>query len=129
MKKTIYFITTLVILTIVLSACSKDNKDLMQGTWKAKDMSSSEYISGESMTIKGNNIKINKPQSDVVDDVLYKYYNFKDKEQSQIRFYTDKKGSKYYEKNSPDEEGTIEIKDNILIIQDDTGGKYKFEHN
>ena len=129
MKKTIYFITTLVILTIVLSACSKDNKDLMQGTWKAKDMSSSEYISGESMTIKGNNIKINKPQSDVVDGVLYKYYNFKDKEQSQIRFYTDKKGSKYYEKNSPDEEGTIEIKDNILIIQDDTGGKYKFEHN
>lgn len=129
MKKTIYFITTLVILTIVLSACSKDNKDLMQGTWKAKDMSSAEYISGESMTIKGNNIKINKPQSDVVDDVLYKYYNFKDKEQSQIRFYTDKKGSKYYEKNSPDEEGTIEIKDNILIIQDDTGGKYKFEHN
>ena len=129
MKKTIYFITTLVILTIVLSACSKDNKDLIQGTWKAKDMSSAEYISGESMTIKGNNIKINKPQSDVVDDVLYKYYNFKDKEQSQIRFYTDKKGSKYYEKNSPDEEGTIEIKDNILIIQDDTGGKYKFEHN
>lgn len=129
MKKTIYFITTLVILTIVLSACSKDNKDLMQGTWKAKDMSSAEYISGESMTIKGNNIKINKPQSDVVDDVLYKYYNFKDKEQSQIRFYTDKKGSKYYEKNSPDEEGTIEIKDNILVIQDDTGGKYKFEHS
>lgn len=126
MKKTFYLLAILCVLTLILSACSKDNKDKMQGTWKAGNITTEEFIDGESMTIKNNKITINKPNKDTSKSVLFKYFNFKDEEQENIRLYSDDNNSKYFDKKMPDEEGTIEIKDDNLYIKDSTGYKYKF---
>lgn len=126
MKKTIYFITTLVILTIVLSACSKDNKDLMQGTWKADTPTTKDEL-GEELVIKDQNIKVNDDNDLLTESDYLKYYNFKDKDQTKIRMYTEKGNSNDYDKDIPHIEGSLTISKDKMIIKDKIHGDYIFK--
>ncbi|MCG1130679.1 hypothetical protein K4P41_11040 [Staphylococcus epidermidis] len=125
MKKTIYFITTLVILTIVLSACSKDNKDLMQGTWKADTPTTKDEL-GEELVIKDQNIKVNDDNGLLTEYDYLKYYNFKDEDQTKIRLYNHKKNSDGYDKDLPTIEGKLSISKDKMVIKSNMNEKYTF---
>ncbi|WP_145450363.1 hypothetical protein [Staphylococcus hominis] len=125
MKKTIYFITTLVILTIVLSACSKDNKDLMQGTWKADTPTTKDEI-GEELVIKDQDIKVNDDNGLLTETDYLKYFNFKDKDQTKIRMYNEKGNSDDYDKDLPKIEGKLSISKDKMTIKDKINGDYIF---
>lgn len=115
MKKSIIGIVLLVALSLVLSACGKTSEDKMQGKWKA-DNSVAQYSLGDSMTIKGNNVKVTGS-----DGTKIKYFNFKDsndKDSKQIRFYAETPKSKVYDKNNPLEEGILKFKDDKTITID-----------
>lgn len=93
MKKTFYLLAILCVLTLILSACSKDNKDKMQGTWKADTITTKNDI-GEKMTINGQTIKVSDNDTISEDDKL-KYFNFKNKNNTKIRLYNDKKRQRH----------------------------------
>ena len=130
MKKIITFLVFLLSLTIVLSGCStnKTNKEKMQGTWSADNPAAKRFIEGTGMKIKDDQIKIVNPESDVSESVLLNNFNFKDEEQKNIRFYTEPKNDKYFDKDSPDEEGMLHFEDkDTMIIEKDLDEPYKFK--
>lgn len=130
MKKTIVFLTFLLGLTIVLSGCSsnKTNKEKMQGTWSADNPAAKRFIDGNGIKIKDDKIKVIKPKSNVSKSVLLNNFNFEDDEQKNIRFYTEPKDDKYFDKDSPDEEGILHFEDNdTMIIEKELDEPYKFK--
>ena len=124
MKRLIYFFLALGIISIILSGCNKDNKDEMQGSWKA-DTENTRVDIGDRMKIDGNNIQVSNDGTKVEEDLL-KYFNFKDKEQTKIRLYNEEKNSEDYDKNIPSIEGSISISDDKMVIKSNTNHKYVF---
>lgn len=124
MKKTFYLLAILCVLTLILSACSKDNKDKMQGTWKADTITTKNDI-GEKMTINGQTIKVSDNDTISEDDKL-KYFNFKNKNNTKIRLYNDKKDSDTYDKDIPTIEGKLIFSDDKMTIKTKTNEKYEF---
>ena len=98
----------------------------MQGTWSADNPAAKRFIKGTRMKIKDDQIKIVNPESDVSETVLLN--NFKDEKQKNIRFYTESKDDKYFDKDSPDEEGMLHFEDkDTIIIEKDLDEPYKFK--
>ena len=100
----------------------------MQGTWSADNPAAKQFIESAGMKIKDDQIKIINPESDVSESVLLNNFNFKDEEQKNIRFYTEPKNDKYFDKDSPDEEGILHFEDkDTMIIEKDLDEPYKFK--
>lgn len=125
MKRIIYLVSLVCLLTLILCACSKDNKDRIQGTWKADTKDTQDDI-GEELVVKGQNIKINDDNDVLTDSDFLKYYNFKDKNHTKIRFYTEKPDSEDFDKSIPHIEGNLTFSKNKMIIKTSTNYKYEF---
>ncbi|MBO0385359.1 MULTISPECIES: hypothetical protein [Staphylococcus] len=124
MKKFIYIISLVCLFAIVLTACSKDTKESMQGKWQAKNM---ETISdmGENIEIKDNNINVK--DSNFTENNKVKYFMLNKKNQSKIKIYIETPKDSDFDKELPEIEGTIKVKDDKMTIKTKDGYKYKYE--
>ncbi|MDK7235997.1 hypothetical protein [Staphylococcus haemolyticus] len=124
MKKIIYIVSLVCLFSIVLTACSKDTKDSMQGTWKSQNLETNVDM-GEIIEIKDNNIKVkdnNLTESDKV-----KYFTLNNKDQSKVKLYTETPNDSDFDKDIPKYEGKVEVKDKKMNIKTKDGYEYKYK--
>lgn len=124
MKKIIYIVSLVCLFSIVLTACSKDTKDSLQGKWKAQNMETIMHM-GEYIEIKDNKVKVNDNNFSEIDKV--KYFTLNKKDQSKIKLYTETPSDSDFDKDLPENEGTVKVKDKEMIIKTKDGYKYKYE--
>lgn len=124
MKKFIYIISLVCLFAIVLTACSKDTKESMQGKWQAKNMETILDI-GENIEIKDNNINVK--DSNFTENNKVKYFILNKKNQSKIKIYIETPKDSDFDKELPEIEGTIKVKDDKMTIKTKDGYKYKYE--
>lgn len=124
MKKFIYIISLVCLFAITLTACSKDTKESMQGKWQAKNMETILDM-GENIEIKDNNINVK--DSNFTENNKVKYFMLNKKNQSKIKIYIETPKDSDFDKELPEIEGTIKVKDDIMTIKTKDGYKYKYE--
>ncbi|WP_145426240.1 hypothetical protein [Staphylococcus haemolyticus] len=124
MKKFIYIISLVCLFAIALTACSKDTKESMQGKWQAKNMETILDM-GENIEIKDNNINVK--DSNFTENNKVKYFMLNKKNQSKIKIYIETPKDSDFDKELPEIEGTIKVKDDIMTIKTKDGYKYKYE--
>lgn len=124
MKKSIYIVSLMCLFAIVLTACSKDTKESMQGKWQAKNMETILDM-GENIEIKDNNINVK--DSNFTENNKVKYFMLNKKNQSKIKIYIETPKDSDFDKELPEIEGTIKVKDDIMTIKTKDGYKYKYE--
>ncbi|HGO1670711.1 TPA: hypothetical protein ACK0EI_002713 [Staphylococcus aureus] len=138
MKKFFYSFTILTIIFLALVACSNEQnkktktstknniaknntKEKLQGTWLS-DGGTSYVEFGDYIKFDGNNVEVEKkrgknPDPEGENFWNIKSFNFKDKEQKHIRFYSMKQGASNYTPANSYIEGTITIKGNKMKFQ------------
>lgn len=117
MKKFIYIISLVCLFAIALTACSKDTKDNMQGTWKSKNIETTNHI-GEKIKIKDNKIEVKDNNFTEYDKV--KYFTLSGNEKKKIKLYNETPSDEDFDKELPKYEGTINFNDNKMIIKTET---------
>lgn len=124
MKKIFYIVSLVCLFSIVLTACSKDTKDSMQGTWKSQNLETTVDM-GKIIEIKDNNIKVK--DNDLTENDKVKYFTLNKKDKSKIKIYVETPKDSDFDKDIPKYEGTVEVKEKKLNIKSKDGYEYKYE--
>lgn len=125
MKKFIYIISLVCLFAIVLTACSKDTKDSMQGSWKSDNLETTQDI-GKIIEIKENNVNVKDENLTETDKIKYFTLN---KEKNKIKLYIETPQDSDFDKELPDKEGTVKVKDNKMTIKTKDGYEYVYNKN
>ncbi|MCH4334945.1 hypothetical protein [Staphylococcus haemolyticus] len=121
MKKSIYLVSLVCLFAIVLTACSKDTKDSMQGAWKSENIETTNHI-GEKIEIKDDKIEVK--DNNLTEHDKVKYFTLSGKEKKNIKLYNETPSDEDFDKELSKYEGTISFNDNKMIIKTETYGNF-----
>ncbi|EHQ80839.1 hypothetical protein RCF44_04765 [Staphylococcus epidermidis] len=133
MRKYLYFFTLSIIICLTLVACNNQQNEKkekttketttkkLQGTWLS-DSGTAHVDFGDYIKFKDHNVEVEVKKDSNSDPEgtnfwNIKSFNFKDKKQKHIRFYSMKQGASNYTPANSYIEGTITIKGNKMKFQ------------